>query len=145
MKLFYTQSVQQIAKELPFELGKQEIKKFSDGELLVKVDPNIKNQEVWLIAGTQSPTENLIECYFMLDALARNGANINLIITYFGYERQDKTKPSEALSAQVVSAFFNTFPINKFFIVHPHSHYLPQYLQFTPIFPTEIYTQLIKK
>ena len=143
MKLLYTQSAEALAKQLPLELGAQTIKQFSDGELFVKIEDNL--DEVWLIADTQAPANNLLECFLMLDALIRAGTKVNLIITYFGFGRQDKAKPGEALSAQMLSKFFDTFSINRFFIVHPHDQHLQKFLSFTPLYPIDIYTRLIDK
>lgn len=121
MILFSTSTMLSVSKSLKFPQGSCTVKKFSDGELYIHINDDIKGKSVWLLAGTQPPAENMLELFFMLDALNRAGAvQINLFISYFAYARQLKAIKGEASSAQVICNILKNFPITKLFIVHPH-------------------------
>ena len=105
MKLFYTNSVKHLVGKL--NKGKFTIKRFSDGEIYVKINENVRNKPVWVIGNTNPPGDNLLELIFLLDALKRNGAKIKLLIPYCGYARQDKPEKGECFSIKVVSEILN--------------------------------------
>ncbi len=87
-------------------LGKATIKNFADGEIFVQVDTSVRNQQVFVIQSTQQPVnESLMELLLFLDALKRASAKeINVIIPYFGYARQDrKVKGRQSISAKLVA------------------------------------------
>ncbi len=87
-------------------LGKATIKNFADGEIFVQVDTSVRNQQVFVIQSTQKPVnESLMELLLFLDALKRASAKeINVIIPYFGYARQDrKVKGRQSISAKLVA------------------------------------------
>jgi ribose-phosphate pyrophosphokinase len=81
------------------------IKKFSDGEIWVKYEENIRGTDVFIIQSTNAPSENLLELLIMLDAARRASAyRITAVIPYFGYARQDrKDQPRVAISAKLVA------------------------------------------
>lgn len=103
-------------------MGKVIIKQFSDGEVYVKIESDIKDKRIWVIASTQSPAENLIELIFLLDALARLGAsNINIFFPYFSYARQAIAQTGEAASAQRICTILKQFPIGTVKMLHVHA------------------------
>ncbi len=80
-----------IAKYLGIPLGSVNIKKFSDGELSVAFEENIRNEDVFIIQSTNPPAENILELLLMLDAARRASAkSVVAVIPYFGYGRQDR-------------------------------------------------------
>ena len=80
-----------IANSAKCELGKISIKTFSDGELWVKYEENIRGHDVFLIQSTNGPAENILEIALMADAAVRASAErVSVIIPYFGYGRQDR-------------------------------------------------------
>ena len=80
-----------IAKYLEIPLGSVDIKKFSDGELSVAFEENIRNEDVFIIQSTNPPAENILELLLMLDAARRASAkSVVAVIPYFGYGRQDR-------------------------------------------------------
>lgn len=140
MKLFFTSNCQHFVEYCdPALVGKKTVKKFSDGELYVKIDENVYNEPVWVIASTLPPAESIIELLFMLDALERCKAQINVLLVYCAYTRQDRAKPGEALSAQV---FFNALKqvcINRCYIVHVHGQRIEQFYNFQNIIPDHFF------
>jgi ribose-phosphate pyrophosphokinase len=137
MIVFYTASTHHLKSSLPFESGKYTAKQLSDGEWYITLEQNVASKDVWVIAATNPPADNLIELLLLLNALQQSGAKINLFFTYFGYARQDRPLPGEASSAQLMGALFNLFKLNKIIILHPHSLLLHNYLNFEAVFPDE--------
>lgn len=121
MIIFSTRSAQHLLKKIELPCAQYLIKQFSDGELYVKINQSIQ-EKVWIIAGTQPPAENLLELFFLLDALTRLGVkDINIVFTYFGYARQSIALPGEACSAQFICDVVKKFPLGKVHIVHAHA------------------------
>jgi len=145
MKLFYTNSTKHLAKRLKVKKGKFILKKFSDNEIYVKITEDVKNKKVSVLASTNAPGDNILELAFLLDALKREKAKINLLIPYFGYARQDKPKGGEALSAQVVSNIITKFRPHKITIIHMHSPRVNKYLTYENVIPLTLYSSIIKK
>ena len=78
MILFSNRVARPIAENIQAEHGNCIIKSFSDGELFIQIRDQIAGKKVWVIASTQAPADNLMEVFFLLDALQRAGASINL-------------------------------------------------------------------
>ena len=95
-----------IADRLGLKLAEIELKKFSDGEISVKIKENVRNTEIFIIQSTCSPVnDNLMELLLIIDAARRASANsITAVIPYFGYARQDrKVEPRVPISSKVVA------------------------------------------
>ena len=94
-----------IAEYLDAELGGLDRVRFSDGEIWVKFNRNIRGTDVFLIQSTYPPAENILELFFMIDAAKRASARrITAVIPYFGYARQDrKDEPRVAISSKVIA------------------------------------------
>ncbi len=112
MKLFAGRSnpglAQAIADDIGIPLGKLTIKSFSDGEIYVKFEENIRNEDVFIVQSTNPPANNIIELMLMLDAARRASAHsVTAVIPYYGYARQDrKDKPRVPISSRL---FLDTF------------------------------------
>ena len=93
-----------IVEHLGLDLGKVTIRTFSDGELWVKFEENIRGNDVFIIQSTCGPAENLIELFLLLDAAVRASARrVTAVIPYFGYGRQDrKDQPRVPISSRVM-------------------------------------------
>ena len=108
MKIFSGNSNRLLAAKicdyLGVSLGKLNISQFSDGELSVAFDENIRNEDVFIIQSTNPPAENILELMLILDAAKRASANkIIAVIPYFGYGRQDrKDRPRVPISSRVI-------------------------------------------
>ncbi|MFM8343628.1 MAG: ribose-phosphate diphosphokinase, partial [Betaproteobacteria bacterium] len=83
---------QEIATHLGVDLGKAHVGRFSDGEVTVEIQQNVRARDVFVVQSTCAPTnENLMELMIMVDALKRASARrITAVIPYFGYARQDR-------------------------------------------------------
>ena len=93
-----------IVDHLGLRLGDVTIRTFSDGELWVKFEENIRGADVFIIQSTSGPSENLIELFLLLDAAVRASAKrVTAVIPYFGYGRQDrKDQPRVPISSRVM-------------------------------------------
>ena len=95
-----------ISKYLKNRLVKSSIRKFSDGEIYIEINENIRGNSIFVIQSISSPAnDNLMELLLCIDALKRSSAkNITAVIPYFGYARQDrKVVPRTSISAKLVS------------------------------------------
>ena len=95
-----------IAKYLKTKLVNSSIRKFSDGEIYVEINENIRGNSIFIVQSSSSPAnDNLMELLLCIDALKRSSAkNITAVIPYFGYARQDrKVVPRTSISAKLVS------------------------------------------
>jgi len=108
MKIFSGNSNRLLAEKicdyLDVSLGKLNISQFSDGELSIAFDENIRNEDVFIIQSTNPPAENILELMLILDAAKRASANrVIAVIPYFGYGRQDrKDRPRVPISSRVI-------------------------------------------
>ena len=85
-----------IVKKLNMRLGMATVGRFSDGEVAVEIEENVRGKDVFVIQPTCSPTnENLMELLVMMDALKRaSAARITAVMPYYGYARQDRRSRS---------------------------------------------------
>jgi ribose-phosphate pyrophosphokinase len=112
-----------IANYLGYELGKVSIKTFSDGELWIKFEENIRGHDVFIIQSTNSPAENILELTLMIDAAVRASAKrVTVVIPYFGYGRQDrKDQPRVPISSRVMIDIFESMGTNRIITMDLHS------------------------
>ncbi len=95
-----------ISKSLNIDIGELEITAFSDGEINVYINENVRGMDCFLIQPTCSPSQtNLMELLIMIDAFRRASARrITAVIPYFGYARQDrKVQPRVPITAKLVA------------------------------------------
>jgi ribose-phosphate pyrophosphokinase len=114
-----------IAKNIGVPLGYAGISKFSDGEVSVELNENVRGKDVFIIQPTCSPTnDSIMELLLMADALHRASANrITAVIPYFGYARQDRRVRSArvAISAKVVADMIGAVGVNRVLTVDLHA------------------------
>ncbi|MBI2401059.1 MAG: ribose-phosphate pyrophosphokinase [Deltaproteobacteria bacterium] len=97
---------QEICSHLGMELGKSDVRSFSDGEVNVDIQESVRGVEVYVLQSTCTPTnDNLMELLIMLDAFKRASAvSVTAVIPYYGYARQDrKVAPRTPISAKLVA------------------------------------------
>jgi len=96
---------QKISNYLKIPLCDAEIKRFSDGEIAVKINENIRGTDVFIIQSTNPPAENLLELLVITDAARRASAErITAVIPYYGYARQDrKDQPRVPITSKLVA------------------------------------------
>ncbi|HXY70157.1 MAG TPA: ribose-phosphate pyrophosphokinase [Gemmatimonadales bacterium] len=117
---------EEIAAHLKQPLCEVTIRRFSDGELFVKIDENLRGRDVYIIQPTNPPAENLMELLLLMDAARRaSAARITAVIPYFGYARQDrKDQPRVAISAKLVANLVSTAGADRVLAMDFHSHQL---------------------
>ena len=83
---------QSICRELNAPLGKALVGRFSDGEVQVEIEENVRRQDVFVVQPTCAPTaDNFMELLALIDALKRaSAASVTAVMPYFGYARQDR-------------------------------------------------------
>jgi len=97
---------QKVASRLYLSLGKADVGKFSDGEIAVELNENVRGKDVFVLQSTCAPTnDNLMELIVMIDAMRRASASrITAVVPYFGYARQDrKVAPRAPITAKLVA------------------------------------------
>lgn len=113
-----------ISSHLGIQLGKALVDRFSEGEIRVKIDENVRGKDVFLIQSTSPPpNENLMELLIMLDALKRASAKrITAVIPYYGYARQDrKDQPRVPITAKLVANLITCAGADRILTVDLHA------------------------
>jgi ribose-phosphate pyrophosphokinase len=116
---------QEIATHLGVELGNASVGRFSDGEVTVEIEQNVRARDVFVVQSTCSPTnENLMELCIMVDALKRASARrITAVMPYFGYARQDRRPRSTRvpISAKVVANMLEAVGVERLLTMDLHA------------------------
>lgn len=116
---------QAIADRLSIPLGKAHVGRFSDGEIQVEIQENVRGKDVFIVQSTCAPTnDNLMELLIIADALRRASANsITAVIPYFGYARQDRRVRSARvpITAKVVADMLAAVGISRVVTVDLHA------------------------
>lgn len=106
-----------IAERLYISLGDATVGRFSDGEIQVQINENVRGSDVFIVQSTCAPTnDNLMELIVMVDALRRASAGrITAVIPYFGYARQDRRVRSARvpITAKVVADFLSSVGVDR--------------------------------
>jgi ribose-phosphate pyrophosphokinase len=114
-----------IVKKLNMRLGMAAIGRFSDGEIAVEIQENVRGKDVFVIQPTCSPTnENLMELLVMIDALKRASASrITAVIPYYGYARQDRRTRSARvpITAKLVARMLEQSGAHRLLTVDLHA------------------------
>jgi ribose-phosphate pyrophosphokinase len=114
-----------IVKKLNMRLGMAAVGRFSDGEIAVEIQENVRGKDVFVIQPTCSPTnENLMELLVMIDALKRASASrITAVIPYYGYARQDRRTRSARvpISAKLVARMLEQAGAHRVLTVDLHA------------------------
>ena len=126
-KIFSGRSNPELAKKIAIsadcQLGDISIKTFSDGEIWVKYEENVRGQDIFIIQSTNGPSENIIELALMTDAAVRASAStVNIIMPYFGYGRQDrKDQPRVPISSRVMIDIITSMGADRIVTMDLHS------------------------
>jgi ribose-phosphate pyrophosphokinase len=116
---------QEIATHLGVELGRRKVGRFSDGEVRVEIQQNVRARDVFVMQPTCAPTnENLMELCIMVDALKRASARrITAVMPYFGYARQDRRPRSTRvpISAKVVANMLQSVGVERLLTMDLHA------------------------
>ena len=139
-----------ISKYLKSKLVNSSIKKFSDGEIYIEINENIRGNSIFIIQGISSPAnDNLMELLLCIDALKRSSAkNITAVIPYFGYARQDrKVVPRTSISAKLVSNLITKAGADRVVTVDLHAGQIQGFFDIPVdnLFATPIFSRHIKR
>jgi ribose-phosphate pyrophosphokinase len=119
-----------ICQYLGLEMGRIEVSDFSDGEIFVQIQENIRGQDVFLVQSTCQPgNQHLMELLIMTDACRRaSAARITAVIPYYGYGRQDrKDKPRVPITAKLVADLITAAGVNRVLTIDLHAGQLQGY------------------
>jgi ribose-phosphate pyrophosphokinase len=114
----------EICTALGLTLGEARIKQFSDGEINLQIQENVRGADVFIVQPTCTPVErNLMEVLLMIDALKRASANrITVVLPYYGYGRQDrKDKPRVPISAKLVAKLLESAGASRIMALDLHA------------------------
>ena len=123
----------EIAQHLGITLGAASVGRFSDGEVTVEINQNVRARDVFVVQSTCAPTnENLMELLIMVDALKRASAErISAVIPYFGYARQDKKiKAREPISAKLVATLITAAGAHRVLTMDLHALQIQGFFDF---------------
>jgi ribose-phosphate pyrophosphokinase len=114
-----------VVQHLNLPLGRAQVSRFSDGEVMVEVNENVRGKDIFLLQSTCAPTnDNLMELMIMVDAFKRaSAARITAAIPYFGYARQDRRPRSArvAISAKVVANMLQSVGVHRVLTMDLHA------------------------
>ncbi|TAK91528.1 MAG: ribose-phosphate pyrophosphokinase [Burkholderiaceae bacterium] len=115
----------EVVKHLGIPLGKATVGRFSDGEVMVEINENVRGKDVFVLQSTCAPTnDNLMEIMVMVDALKRASAGrITAAIPYYGYARQDRRVRSSrvAITAKVVANMLQVAGVDRLLTMDLHA------------------------
>jgi len=96
---------EEIAKHLGIGLCKLTCTRFADGEIFVRIDENVRGNDVFIVQSTNPPAENIMELLLLIDAAKRaSAARVTVVMPYYGYARQDrKDQPRVAIGAKLLA------------------------------------------
>ncbi len=116
--------VEKICRYLKISPGKVTLKTFSDGEVFVEINENVRGMDVFVVQSTSTPgNHHIMEVLIMIDALKRASAKrITAVIPYYGYARQDrKVAPRTPISAKLVADLFTAAGANRILTIDLHA------------------------
>ncbi len=112
-----------IAEAYGVEVGKAEVRRFSDGEICPVILESIRGDYVFLVQSTVAPSDNLFELLLLIDSARRaSAAYITAVIPYFGYARQDrKDKPRVPIAAKLIANLLTAAGTNRIMTMDLHA------------------------
>ena len=114
-----------VCKELGVRPGKALVSTFSDGEVQVEIEENVRQQDVFVIQPTCAPSaENLVELLVLIDALKRASvSSVTAVVPYFGYARQDRRPRSSRvpITAKVAAKMFSAVNCDRVLTIDLHA------------------------
>jgi len=126
---------EKICRELGICLGKINIEDFSDGEIGLKYEDNLRGRDIFIVQPTNPPAENIIELLIMIDAASRASAKrITAVIPYYGYARQDrKAEGRVPISAKLMANLITAAGAKRVLLMDLHSGQIPGFFDETRV------------
>ena len=117
---------EEIARQLGIDLCKLTLTRFADGEIFVRVDENVRGNDVFILQPTNAPAENIMELLLLIDAARRaSAARITVVMPYYGYSRQDrKDQPRVAIGAKLMANMIMSAGADRVLGIDFHQHQL---------------------
>ena len=117
---------EEMSRCIGVELTKITLSRFADGEIFVRIDENIRGQDVFIVQPTNPPAENIMELLLLIDAARRaSAARITVVMPYYGYSRQDrKDQPRVSIAAKLVANMIQAAGADRVLGLDFHQHQL---------------------
>jgi ribose-phosphate pyrophosphokinase len=117
---------EEIARHLGIDLCRVHLGRFADGEISVRIDENVRGNDVFIVQPTNPPAENLLELLLLMDAARRaSAARITCVMPYYGYARQDrKDQPRVPIGAKLIANMIVAAGADRVLGVDFHQHQL---------------------
>ena len=117
---------EEIARYMGIELCRNTSIRFADGEIFVRIDENVRGNDVFIVQPTNPPADNIMELLLMIDAALRaSAARVTVVMPYYGYSRQDrKDQPRVAIGAKLVANMIQKAGADRVVGVDFHQHQL---------------------
>lgn len=154
LKLFAGTANPELAKKIAETVGvspiKAQIRRFSDGELFVEVDENVRGMDVFVLQPTCSPVDNnLMELLVIIDALKRASADrITAVMPYYGYARQDrKVQPRTPITSKLVADLITAAGAHRILAMDLHAGQIQGFfnIPFDHLYATPIFLDYLTK
>ena len=115
---------EEIAKQLGIGLCKVTCNRFADGEIFVRIDENVRGNDVFIVQSTNPPAENIMEMLLLIDAAKRaSAARVTVVLPYYGYARQDrKDQPRVAIGAKLLANMITEAGADRVLGIDLHQH-----------------------
>src|SRR5436853_2716872 len=116
----------EIARMLDVPFCKTTVNRFADGEIFVRIDENVRGNDVFIVQPTNPPADNLMELLLLIDAARRaSAARVTCVMPYYGYARQDrKDQPRVPIGAKLVANMIMAAGADRVLGIDFHQHQL---------------------
>src|SRR5467141_2036263 len=116
----------EIARMLDVPFCKTTVSRFADGEIFVRIDENVRGNDVFIVQPTNPPADNIMELLLLIDAARRaSSARITVVMPYYGYSRQDrKDQPRVAIGAKLMANMIMSAGADRVLGIDFHQHQL---------------------
>ncbi|HEY6830387.1 MAG TPA: ribose-phosphate pyrophosphokinase [Gemmatimonadaceae bacterium] len=117
---------EEIAHHLGIDLCRVNLGRFADGEISVRIDENVRGNDVFILQPTNPPAENIMELLLLIDAARRaSAARITCVMPYYGYARQDrKDQPRVPIGAKLMANMIQAAGVDRVLGIDFHQHQL---------------------
>ena len=117
---------EEIARHLGVDLCRVNLGRFADGEISVRIDENVRGNDVFIVQPTNPPAENIMEMLLLIDAARRaSAARITCVMPYYGYARQDrKDQPRVPIGAKLMANMIQAAGVDRVLGIDFHQHQL---------------------
>ncbi|CAN5914901.1 ribose-phosphate pyrophosphokinase [soil metagenome] len=140
---------EEIAKQLGIGLCKVTCNRFADGEIFVRIDENVRGNDVFIVQSTNPPAENIMEMLLLIDAAKRaSAARVTVVMPYYGYARQDrKDQPRVAIGAKLLANMITGAGADRVLGIDFHQHQLQGFFDIPVdhLYAMPVLTQHFKK